>query len=447
LSVLRRLYILGAALVTLFTLAVPTTGSAATTPSSVPLNTPWGAWKDCGEAYPGENCAIVQTTADNPSSHTLFLAGSFTELTSPGTGATAAYQNLAAVDDRTGTLVSGFQPHTFNGMIYAAAVDLAANLLYVGGDFTDVDGSAVAADHVAAFDMTTGARAAGFDVQANASVRALVYDGSTHLLYLGGRFSTVQAQDRQRLAAVDPVNGAVSATFVPPAISWTESPTTGSPADVRALTIGADQSGRRMLYVGGHFDTVAAVRHQSLIRVDAATGTLDTGYTPAIDATANDPLQAVDKIIWLDGSQDGIPGLIVAQAGHTNRAYRFGIAGRIRWYLKPNGDAQTAALYGGVVYLGGHFRCVAGGDAVSTCFGDRVGTVATRVHISAVSLASGAILPDFTPQLNPRTQPYYFGVWNLRITAGGTLWATGVFKAVTYAGKTYDRPKVAAFTV
>jgi hypothetical protein len=38
-------------------------------------------------------------------------------------------------------------------------------------------------------------------------------------------------------------------------------------------------------------------------------------------------------------------------------------------------------------------------------------------------------------------------VWNLRITAGGTLWVTGVFKSVTYAGAAYDRPKVAAFSV
>jgi hypothetical protein len=373
----------------------------------------------------------------------LFLGGSFTKAIDPSTGASRGYQNLAAVDDRTGKLVGSFAPHTFNGMVYAVAVDIPANLLYVGGNFTTVDGSAVAADHLAAFDITSGARIPSFAAQVDASVRALVYDGSTNRLYLGGRFTAVQQQQRAHLAAVDPVSGALSADFDPPVLGWTETPASRL-TEVRALTVGADASGRPSLYVGGHFDTVDGRPQQSLVRVDLATGALDAGFLPQVDAAADDDLQAVDKILWLDSTSAGGPGIVVAQAGHLNRAYRFDLAGHRTWYLRPNGDVQTAVLYGNVVYLGGHFRCIAAGGGGSSCY-SHTGTYANRTHIAAVNVSTGAILSSFRPQMDPKTKPYYFGVWNLRITSGGRLWAAGVFKAVTYQGRTYNRPKLAAF--
>lgn len=424
---------------------VPASSLAATTPNAAPLTTAWGVWQDCGASYPGQNCASVQVTADNPTSRVLFLGGTFTKAFDPSTNRSVSYQNLVAVDDRTGNPVTTFRPHTFNGMIYAAAVDMAANLVYVGGDFTAVDGSSLAAGHVAAFDMTTGALASAFNVQANGSVRCLIYDGGTGLLYVGGRFTSVQAQPRARLAAVNPVSGTLSSSFVPPAMSWTET-SLAYLGDVRALTIGADATGRRMLYVGGHFDNVGGLQRLSLVRVDAYTGALDTSFAPTLDASPGDDLQAVDKIIWLDGTQDGRTGMVVGQAGHLNRAYRFDAAGKRVWTLKPDGDVQTAALYGSVVYVGGHFRCVAGGDSASSCY-SRTGTFADRVHLAAVNVTTGGVLPGFAPQMNPKTQPYYFGVWNLRVTSGGTLWAAGAFKAVTYGGSTWNRPKLAAFQV
>ncbi len=448
---MRRLRAAGAALLAVAALSItgatvaPASSVAVTTPSATPLTTGWGVWQDCGASYPGQNCATVQVTADNPTTHLLFLGGTFTKALDPTTNRSASYQNLVAVDDRTGNLVTTFPAHTFNGTIYAAALDMAANRLYVGGDFTTVDGSSLAAGHVAAFDMTTGALARAFNVQANGSVRCLIYDGGTGLLYVGGRFTSVQAQPRARLAAVNPVIGALSTSFVPPAMSWTET-SLAYLGDVRALTIGADTSGHRMLYVGGHFDNVGGARRLSLVRVDAYTGALDTRFAPTLDASPGDDLQAVDKIAWLDGTQDGKAGIVVGQAGHLNRAYRFDLVGGRAWTLKPNGDVQTAALYGSVVYLGGHFRCVAGGEVDSSCY-SRTGTFADRVHLAAVNVTTGAVLAGFAPQMNPRTQPYYFGVWNLRVTSGGRLWAAGAFKAVTYGGSTWNRPKLAAFQV
>jgi hypothetical protein len=131
---------------------------------------------------------------------------------------------------------------------------------------------------------------------------------------------------------------------------------------------------------------------------------------------------------------------LVAQAGHTNRAYRFDTTGKRLWSLLPNGDIQTVALSGSTVYFGGHFTCIA--TASPSCSN---GGGVTRIHIVAVDLTTRAIDTTFKPRMDPSSAPYFLGVWTLELTADGTLWAGGVFKQVTISSKTYSRPKLAAF--
>ncbi len=412
--------------------AVP--ASAATT-TQVPTLSNWGVWKSCGSAYPSQNCGEVRATAEDPTTRTLFAGGDFTSAIDNTATATLPYQNLVPIDESTGTVVQTFAAHTFNGRIYAVAVDPSTHTVYVGGDFTKVDGSGLHDQHAAAFDETTGALRTGFNVKANASVRALLL--ADNVLYLGGKFGTVQGAPRTLLAAVDPTTGTVSSTFLPPTITWTE--TTNLP-DVRTLAVGADATGAPALYVGGHFDTVAGAAHQSVIRVNPVTGAVDAAFAPKLDVSANDGLQAVDSIVWLDGSQDGTTGIVVAQAAHVNRTYRFSTTGSLTWKLAPDGDMQAAAVSGSTVYVGGHFTCVA--TAPASCYPS--GGV-KRVHIAAVNVSTGAVDPTWAPSMNPTTQPYFFGVWSLEITADGSLWAGGAFKTVAVGTTPYPRPKLAAF--
>jgi hypothetical protein len=409
--------------------------ASAATASQVPTAGTWGVWKSCGTTYPSQNCGEVRATAEDPTTRTLFAVGDFTNAIDPTGTTSLPYQNLVPIDESTGGVVPNFAAHTFNGRIYAVAVDPSSHTVYVGGDFTKVDGSGLHDQHAAAFDETTGALRTGFNVKANDSVRALLL--ANNVLYLGGRFSTVQSAPRTLLAAVDPATGTVSSTFLPPTITWT---TTTNRPDVRTLALGADATGAAALYVGGHFDTVAGSPHQSVIRVNPGTGTLDPAFAPKLDVTSGDGLQAVDSIAWLNGSQDGTPGIVVAQAAHTNRAYRFTTTGSLKWKLTPDGDMQSAAVSGTSVYLGGHFTCVA--TAPASCYPS--GAI-KRVHIVAVNVTTGAIDPAWAPSMNPTTQPYYFGVWSVEITADGALWAGGAFKSVAVGTTTYAHPKLAAF--
>lgn len=421
-------------------LALPTAAFAAPN-SRQPTATTWGAWKGCGSGYPaGSNCASVRTTAENATTHMLWVAGDFSHARNSQNGSMVHYSDLMAIRTSTGALNTHWPSHTFNGTIYAAAVDVGRNTLYVGGNFTTVDGSGTGAKHVAAFDMTTGVVKRGFNVSANNSVRALVYDGNTARLYIGGKFTGVQGVKRTRLAAVNPTTGALSSSFVPPSIRWTET-SASQLAEVRTLAVGSNQNGTPMLYVGGRFDTVNGTTHRAVIRVNLNTGELGPDFSPHLFALAGDPNLSAMKIVYLSPAAGYLGGIIVAQAGHYNRAYRFNLDGSMRWTVSANGDYQAAAVSGGTVYLGGHFTCVA--QASGSCYNGGAGY--TRVHLAAFNVTTARVDSTFGPRLSPTSKPYFWGVWTLRVASGGTLWAGGDFRLVKTSVGTFVRPKLAGF--
>jgi hypothetical protein len=405
----------------------------AATNSAVPKSGTWGAWKGCPSKFAGGNCASVYASGENPKTHTLFVGGSFSAAVNSATGSRVGYQNLMAVSSTSGALRTGFARHTFNGTIFAVAVDTARNRVYVGGSFTKVDGSGTGAKHVAAFSMSSGARIRSFSAAANGPVYALAYSGSTDLLYLGGRFSAVNGHQRSRLAGVSPVNGGVSSRFTPPTVSWTES---HSVSDVRSLAVGVNGSGSGMLYVGGHFDHVGGSAQLSLMRVRLSSGAFDGGFRPSLEHSNADPLMSILAIHTVSG------GIIVGQAGHVNRALRFNLSGAQVWRLKTDGDVQAVAVHGASVYVGGHFRCV---DRSHEPVCGPNGSAWTRVHLAAVNPSTGAVDPGFSPRMEPNFAPYFFGVWMLRVSASGVLWVGGESTKVVSGGHSYSRPKLAAF--
>jgi hypothetical protein len=414
-----------------------TSAAGAATNSGIPTLANWGVTSQCAAPYTGDNTAEIRDTAENQVTHTVFAVGAFGCAVSPdNTTATLPYGDLVPIDETTGAVVPTFAPHVFNGGIYAVTVDSADNPLVVGGDFTAVDGSATGAKHVAAFDLSTGVLQGGFNANVNGSVRSLLYHGGR--LYVGGRFTAVQKATRLRLAAVDMPSGQLDTGFASPAITWTATTKTAA-TDVRTLALDDTAT---VLYAGGHFDTVGGSSHQSMVRMDASTGTPDATFAPALDVST-DPnyldLQAVDQIVWIPAGLDGTPGIVAAQAAHVNRAYRFTVSGLRKWTIRPDGDVQAAAVSGSSVYLGGHFACLA------NCLKGAPSPAVTRIHIAAVDLTSGAIDTAFLPKMQPNVSPYFFGVWTLQVTTNGQLWVGGAFKTVQNSGTSYPRPKLAVF--
>ena len=140
--------------------------------------------------------------------NTVYATGNFTSARPAGSPAgtnETPRANLLAYDIRTGNLITGFN-HTLNaqGLVLTAAPD--GTRVYLGGDFTTIDGQP--RNRIAAFDTTTGALISTFHPTVTNRVRALAATPTT--VYLGGDFITVDGVTRTRLAAVSAADGPVA---------------------------------------------------------------------------------------------------------------------------------------------------------------------------------------------------------------------------------------------
>ena len=131
---------------------------------------------------------------------TVYVTGSFTKARPPGVpvggAGEIAAQNIFAYDVTTGNPVANFS-HALNaqGLVVRASAD--GSRVYVGGDFTTVDGAA--RGHVAAFSTATGALLS-WAPNIGGQVRALAVTDDT--VYVGGNYPVGQrCQARIHLAA------------------------------------------------------------------------------------------------------------------------------------------------------------------------------------------------------------------------------------------------------
>lgn len=140
---------------------------------------------------------------------TVYAGGSFTTARPAGAASgtqTVARSNLLAYDIKTGELITSFAP-AFNAQVLTLATSPDGSRLYVGGDFTTLNGQT--ATRMVALDPTTGARIANFDPKPSNSVRSIV--ATDTVVYLGGAFFRLGEAWREQVAAVQANNGALLA--------------------------------------------------------------------------------------------------------------------------------------------------------------------------------------------------------------------------------------------
>ena len=132
----------------------------------------------------------------------------------------------------------------------------AGDGLIAGGFFTTVGSPAVDRNRIAKLDYETGAAVAGWDPDADASVRALAI-GPDGAVYLGGDFTIISGQPRARLAKLHP-DGSLNSLWQPQPNS-----------SVNALLVdGAD------VYAGGFFSAINGITRRGLAKFAAGNGAL-----------------------------------------------------------------------------------------------------------------------------------------------------------------------------
>ena len=190
--------------------------------------------------------------------NTVYATGSFTKARPPGVAAGGAgevdAQNILAYDITTGNRVASFN-HSLNaqGLVVTASPD--GSRVYVGGDFTSVDG--VARGHVAAFTTANGALDTTFTTNVNNQVRGLAATAST--LYVGGNYQAVNGTPRKSLSAVNATNGSLVAGWAP----------TVDNGYVWAMVLTPDKS---KVVVGGSFTTLNGQAAYGMGALNATNG-------------------------------------------------------------------------------------------------------------------------------------------------------------------------------
>jgi PKD repeat protein len=269
--------------------------------------------------------------------NTVYAAGSFGTARpagSPVGSNTVVRNNILAYNLTTGELLP-FAP-VLNAQALSIAASPDGSRIYVGGDFTSVNGATVW--RVAALDPVTGALVTSFLPKVGATVRAIVPTAGT--VYLGGLFTSVGSAARSRLAAVQASDGALTA--------WAPS------ADGRVNALALSPDGSRAV-VGGAFTTL--------------NGSSNPGYGLAAVDTVNGGLLpwAVNSRVRNGGLNSGITSLSGDADNVYATGYVFGAGGNlegivaaswnggnIQWLDDCHGDTYAVFAAPDVVYKAGH---------------------------------------------------------------------------------------------
>lgn len=270
--------------------------------------------------------------------NTVYVAGKFSNARpygSPAGSNTVPRANLLAFSLTTGQLLPWAPSLNAQALSIAASPD--GSRIYVGGDFTSVNG--VQRWRVAALNPATGGLISTFAPKMSASVRAITATNST--VWMGGLFTAVGSVSRMRLAAVDASNGAL--------LSWAPKAENGK---VNALVI-SPEAGR--VVVGGAFTTLngSSKPGYGLGMVHASTGA-----TLAIQA--NDVVRNAGKDSAILGlSSDGTTfygvGYIYGTGGNLEGAFAANWSdAKIKWIEDCHGDSYGVFANNTATYVAGH---------------------------------------------------------------------------------------------
>jgi hypothetical protein len=289
-----------------------------------------------------------------------------------------------------GTVDPAWNAGTVNGDVFIVHFD--GTNLYVGGVFTMIGGQV--RNRIAKLSGTTGAVDLTWDANVGSgSVVNILANGAD--VFVAGAFTTVGGQTRNNIAKVSAATGAVDLTWNPNAAN-----------DVTALALeGAN------LYLGGIFGTISAVSRPYIARVDATTGALDMMWNPI----ANGQVWAITP----DGVGNVYVGGNFATIGGQSRRKiaRLSTSGSGAADTWNPGMAGTSILYDVTlvapdVYLSGNFSEI-GGQIIN--------------NAARVSTVTGLTDPTWIP--NPDAQ-----VDGFDIDAGGNVFLSAGSGSSTIGG-------------
>ncbi|MEO6510402.1 MAG: LamG domain-containing protein, partial [Nocardioides sp.] len=275
--------------------------------------------------------------------NTVYVTGSFTRARPPGVAAGGAGEvvanNIFAYTLSTGARVPAFTASlNAQGLVIRASAD--GSRLYVGGDFTTVNGTA--RGHVAALNPADGSLVSGAGFVApnvGGQVRGFGITPST--LYVGGNFMSANGIARTRLAAFQVSNGAMT--------GWAPAAAGGY---VWAMTMSPDLT---RVIPGGSFTTLAGQPAYGMGSLMASTGAVNPW--PAQERIRDAGADGAITSVKADATQVYGTAYSFTQNGTADWEGTFAVdptSGQINWANDCLGDTYDIAPAGDVLYNASH---------------------------------------------------------------------------------------------
>lgn len=326
------------------------------------------------------------------------LVGGLFNSVAPNGGPSVGRTNIARFNS-DGTLDTNFDGNA-NSDIYAMALQPDGKIL-VGGYFTKIGGQF--RNRIARLDPTNGL-ADSFNPSANEVVRTIVVQ-TNGMILVGGGFGNIGGANRSRIARLDPVSG-LADSFNPSADSF------GSVYTILQQTDGK-------ILVGGTFTNIGGEFRNYVARLDPATGLADS-WNPDVNGSVQPTVyslaQQADGKIVVAGFFDTIGGQPRANIGRidsTNGAPD-------SFAPDANGTVQAIAIQPDEKILaGGGFTSI-GGDA--------------RGRFARLDPATG-LVDSFNPNAGGAVSTLY-------LQADGKILVGGIFQTMS----TQPRGRVARFS-
>jgi hypothetical protein len=393
----------------------------------------------------------------------MFIGGSFSKLREslppgPSSGPQlSGLTGLAAIDMTTGAGIASFTPDlgtTGNQVLDVQALRVVGDDLYVGGQFSTIDGAShynLARIHLdpvtlagtvdSTFNPTVGIPGAAND--ASFVVNTIL--PASYAIYIGGAFSKVNGKGRPKTAKLG-FDGTLDGSFKTP----------GTNAAVLDMEWSADG---QTIFVSGAFSVFSNAARQSVARIDPATGaasawTIPVGQFPVGGSskpgqTCWDLEVTTARLFAGCGRGPNFVGAFRLDTGATGgRTWQYGATGNVQAIrLLPNGQDLVIGGHLGINSISTHnglmhvcsntkyLRAIAIVRNVSTPSG--TGSVVTSGATSSTTpWLDCSFLPnvDGTTPGGPNfsgTNPFG-GVWEIQVT-GQYLWGLGEFKHINAA--------------
>jgi hypothetical protein len=367
----------------------------------------------------------------------LFIGGTFTQVRNlppqtPG-GTIVHVQNLAAIDMTTGAAIPSFHPMVAEtefasgkkaGVQALAVVD---DMLYVGGQFNEVDGAFHHDLAAILIDPSTmsGTVDAGFNpvVGVPGSLnqnKNFVYKilPSPDGLWVGGAFTMVSNYLSSKIVRLN-YDGTVNTAFR----------TKGVNGAVRDMAFSSDG---QTIFAVGAFSLFNGMTRQSVVRLDALTGATTTWAIPSGGIIVGSPSAPHPNVMTCWSLAVSASRLYVGCGRTPNYTAAFrldsGDVGTRAWLYSTSGNIQAVALSddGLSLVIGGHFGTNGLNQTVSCPGGTKYLKNLAILH-NITGFSTPSVDCNFVPQFwSPSPNG---GVWEIQITPTA-IWTGGMFRTI-----------------